>query len=261
MTAATRDVSGEAGVPRLALWLFDCDRHAEQLIRLEQIHRVLPECERARVARFPDEVLRQRWICARVALRRVLGTSAGSIFETRAFDVTAQGRPFLAAPAPQFSISHAGAYALVAVSDDAAIGADIEQIAPRKISPQRRRRLEAFAGHLCAEPLPDDEDARFIQAWCRIEAAAKAEGCGVGRLLTRAGLMGASGKSAGPEQTGLAANVPATCMCAEDLRVRDLAPGFAAAIAGPQPAMASWQSSGALRVLDGSSLLAPACSG
>lgn len=257
MTAATQYASGDAGLPRLALWLFDCDRHAEQLMRLEHVQSVLPECERRRVARFPNELQRQRWVCARVALRRVLGISAGSIFETRPFDVTAQGRPFLAAPAPQFSISHAGAYALVAVSDDAAIGADIEQIALRKISPQRRLRLEAFAGRLCAEPLPDDEAARFIQAWCRIEAAAKADGCGVGRLLTRAGLMGSGGKSAGPDETCIVANGPATCMCAEDLLVGDLAPGFAAAIAGPQTAMVTWQSSGALRVLDGSSLLVP----
>ncbi len=251
------------GAPRdtlpagVVLWLFDCDRYAEQLLRLEQSDTVLPPSEREHAARLSDDLMRRRWICARVALRRALGAWAGIAFEKRAFEITSQGRPFLAAPAPQFSLSHAGPYALAAISGSAAIGADIEPLAPRKISRERRQRLEAFAERLCASPLPDASEARFIQAWCRIEAVAKAEGCGVGRLLTRAGLMGSGGEPAGEARAERGMNSVAgstTVLRAADLVVGDLAPGFAAAIAGSTPQIVA-ASCDVLRPADGGAVL------
>ena len=255
MTAGTTDAPGDTSRPRVKLWLFNCDRHADQLLHLDQSAAVLTASERERAARLTDDLTRQRWTCARVALRRALGAWTSVPFERRAFEITAHGRPYLAAPAPQFSLSHAGAYALVAISDSGAIGADIEFIAPRKILAERRQRLEAFAGQLCASPLPDESDARFIQAWCRIEAVAKAEGCGVGRLLTRAGVMGPKGTTADVAATaGIASGASAPGLCAADLDVGDLAPGFAAAIAGPAPQMAApWPA--ALWADDGAALL------
>lgn len=257
MTAAAPELPGTNASPRLCLLLFDCDRYADRLLHLDQSDGVLTSCERARAARLSDGLAYRRWVCARIALRRALGTWTGVTFETRAFEVTAHGRPYLAAPAPNFSLSHTGPFALIAMCGVAAIGADIEQIAPRKISAERRQRLEAFAGQLCSSPLPDASDARFVQAWCRIEAVAKAEGCGVGRLLTRAGLMGPAGKAAAADaQSGVAGGAAATLLRALDLNLGGLAHGFAAAIAGPAQTLAAWQGAGVLRVFDGGPMLA-----
>jgi 4'-phosphopantetheinyl transferase len=255
VTAAGPAAPGQSSRLRLRLWLFDCDKHGARLLELDESVHVLTAAERGRASRLTDPLVRRRWMCARIALRRALGARTSAAFELRDFDVTAHGRPYLSAMGPNFSISHAGPYVLTAVCDGA-IGADIEQIASRKISPQRRQRLEAFAEQL-GGPLDADGDAemRFIQAWCRIEASAKAEGCGVGRLLTRAGLMGPAAHerpaaaAAGSES---AIKPAAALMRAADLDVVNLAPGFAAAVAGPPETVAGW---GHLSVEDGGALL------
>jgi 4'-phosphopantetheinyl transferase len=56
-----------------------------------------------------------------------------------------------------------------------------------------RARIERAARELAPRALlPLDPDRRLLQAWVRIEAAAKAEGTGVGPLLTRLGVGGTS---------------------------------------------------------------------
>jgi hypothetical protein len=246
------------------LWLFDCDELAGHLLRLDDDGTALSPNERTRAARIGDEQQRLRWVCARIALRRSLGVWSGVPLERRDFDVTAQGRPHLPSPAPSFSLSHTGRYVLIAVCGSAHIGADIEQIAPRKIAPERRARLTGFALRLADGAALDawgDEHGRFIQAWCRIEASAKAEGCGVGRLLTRAGLMGpSSGRPHSSAHTKSAAHAngpsepPAQpAMRAIDLDISRLAPGHAAALAARPDAVAAWGD--ALAVEDGAALL------
>ena len=259
MTAASNG-SRIAATPRahFSLWLWDCDAHAARLLQLDQSADVLTHDERARAARLSDDLARQRWVCARIALRRALGAWTGTHIERRAFETTAAGRPYLPTPAPHFSLSHAGPFALAALCEAAGIGADIEQIAARKIATARRTRLEAFAQQL-GGALPGEADARFIQAWCRIEAVAKAEGCGVGRLLTRAGLMGPGSGSAGEGRAkGGSAGItvaeePDSFMRAMDLDVSRLAPGFAAAVAAPATVIGGVGSS--LLIADGAALL------
>lgn len=227
MTASRQHAAGSRA--QLSLWLFDCDAHADQLLQLDASAKVLTAAEHARALRLHDDIARRRWLCARIALRRALGFHIGAAFERGVFEITPQGRPYLAHPAPHFSLSHAGPHALIAVHAGAAVGCDLEHIARRKIAPERQQRLEAFAQSICGHALPTLADVRFIQAWCRIEAAAKAEGCGVGRLLTREGLMG----PAKPGHEPQSAPQPLTDVRAADLDVAHLAPGFAAAIAGP----------------------------
>jgi hypothetical protein len=56
----------------------------------------------------------------------------------------------------------------------------------------RRRAILAAAAGLAGAAVGDGaSDAAFLSAWCRLEAVAKATGCGIGRLLTDLGLRGA----------------------------------------------------------------------
>ena len=60
-----------------------------------------------------------------------------------------------------------------------------------RVAPERRGRIEAAGAALNPQvPLPDAGEARFLQAWVRLELFAKADGGGIGRLLTRLGIIG-----------------------------------------------------------------------
>ena len=71
------------------------------------------------------------------------------------------------------------------------IGIDIEALRPLRVSTERRRRIEIAAARLAPDaPLPGDETLRFLQAWVRLEASAKATGAGIGQTLTNARVIG-----------------------------------------------------------------------
>lgn len=189
----------------LELYLIDCQAQCDFL-----------EGEEARVVRLSeDERQRARqieasrghndarlWRAAHIGLRIVLERFCGPVVRGVAFATTASGRPYLEGDGNvqfsraqfslvQFSLAHAGTIALIGVAADQAIGVDIEVSRDLNVSGARRQRIEAVAGSLSpSQSLPGDCDARFLQAWVRLEALAKATGLGIGRLLTAAGVVG-----------------------------------------------------------------------
>lgn len=175
---------------------------AKALPALDAAERALPRLSHDQVMRFEnmrttrgdDEAA--LWRAAHIALRIVLERHAGARMAGQAFAIEAGGRPRLVAigrggAAPHFSLSHAGGYALIAVSDAGPIGVDLEVTRKVTVTPERRQRIETAAALLAsAQPFPADDDARFLQAWVRLEAVAKASGLGIGRILTEAGVVG-----------------------------------------------------------------------
>ncbi len=146
---------------------------------------------------------------------------------------TAQGKPHLEGAPVVFSLSHAPGLALIGVGSGGIIGVDVERARPVRVRDPRRGHIEAAASVLNEEQaLLGDEDARFLQAWVRLEAFAKAQGCGVGRLLTRFGIMGGGGAERVDirQRVGSArAEMPGVAVC--DLRLGE---GLFAALAlGP----------------------------
>lgn len=250
-----------------AVWLFDLDRLAGQLADAERSRPRLSADEQARAAAMTDTVRRVRWRAARTSLRLALEAFCGQSFALRGFEIAEGGKPYLPAPAPAFSLSHADRYALIAIAraERGPLGVDLEAIAPRKISQDRRTQMEAFAVALAGAPLPGDGDAasahhrrRFIQAWCRIEAYAKADGRGVGRVLSAAGIMGRGSFALRAAAGATSDEAPRTTIQDRhvvDLQLDGLAPDFAAALALPARPLAS----DAIRVRDGASLLQGGC--
>jgi 4'-phosphopantetheinyl transferase len=82
-------------------------------------------------------------------------------------------------------LAHTHGVALIAVCREGAIGVDIEYERPVAMAPDRRAAIEAAAQALSRQALPDGpaENARFLQAWTRIEALGKYSGEGVGAVL------------------------------------------------------------------------------
>jgi 4'-phosphopantetheinyl transferase len=167
------------------------------------------------------------WRAAHIALRIAIERHAGAGARGVAYNIEPGGRPRLPvsdnlATSPHFNLAHAGAYALIAVSHAGPVGVDLETTREITMKPDRRKRIETAAEQLApGHPLPLEPDARFLQAWVRLEAAAKASGQGIGQILTDAGVVG--GKPA-PDRNRLISVFPV-----RDLGIKS---GVFAAVAG-----------------------------
>ena len=175
----------------LELWGVDTRASGPALRALEQSVPLLSDWERCRAATFADAAQAQEWLAAHIALRvvleRVLGHAARGVTFVRA----AQGKPRLEGAPIAFSLSHVPGLALIALARDGIVGVDVEWTRAVRVREPRRTRIEeAGAAINPSDPLPAGGDARFLQAWVRLEAVAKAEGCGIGRLLKRLGISG-----------------------------------------------------------------------
>lgn len=166
---------------------------------------------------------------AHLALRLVLARHVGAAKALEPFSRTPLGKPGLSASAAGFSLSHSGERALIAFSPSGEIGCDIEAPRmPRLPDAKRAMILDAAVDIAAGQPLPTmPPEQRFLQAWVRLEAHAKATGEGMGRLLTRYGIFGTD-----EDRTRLSQAQQAQTHGA-GFRVRDLAldRGYAAAIA------------------------------
>ncbi len=172
------------------------------LAALDDAERSTPRLSGDQVARFTDLISRgnteaHAWRAAHIALRIVLERTAGTAVRGVCYTFEPGGRPRLPASGalphpPHFSLSHTGGLALIAVAAHEPVGIDLECPRTVRIAPERRQRIEDAARLLVpAVPLPAEADDRFLQAWVRLEAAAKATGEGIGRVLTKAGAVGA----------------------------------------------------------------------
>jgi 4'-phosphopantetheinyl transferase len=197
------------------VWYVDLAAAAAALHALEAELPRLSEDEHARARRLTQPDTAAAWLAAHVALRLVLERCCGRDVRRLAFAVREGGKPVLSPGAgPAFSLSHTAGHALIAIAASEPLGVDIET--PRKVAMEASRRasIEAAGAVLSRQPLPEDADARFLQAWVRIEALAKSEGVGLSRVLSRAGAFGRGrGRGVAPDLLG------------DDTTVADLALG------------------------------------
>lgn len=130
---------------------------------------ILSPDEAARAARFHFEADCVSWSRARSALRAVLAGYAKRAPEDLAFDIGEHGKPALRGYADlQFNLSHAGDWALIAVSHVIPVGVDIERIRPKV-------DIAALLRRLGETDLPEGLPALY-QAWTTREARSKAAG-------------------------------------------------------------------------------------
>jgi 4'-phosphopantetheinyl transferase len=192
----------------------------------------LSQWDRATAAAMADQSAAGQWLAAHIALRLIIERHLGARWRAIPLQRSPNTRPHLGDAAVAFSLSHIAGMALIALTPNGDIGFDLERVRPVRVRPPRRDAIEAAGAALSAgSPLPETPDARFLQAWVRLEAFAKGEGCGIGRLLTRFGVVG--GREIAPAELAekvAQARAAAMASAVSDL---DLGAGLFAAVALP----------------------------
>jgi 4'-phosphopantetheinyl transferase len=149
----------------------------------------LSHAERERANRFNAALGRQRYVAARMALRRILGDLLGHDATTLEFGATPSGRPFLAAPSNtsvDFNISHTGPDAVIAIAVGRRVGVDIERIRPLADAEALVERFFSVEERQQYRAIPVEDRLRaFFVTWARKEAFVKATGRGIADSLHR----------------------------------------------------------------------------
>jgi 4'-phosphopantetheinyl transferase len=180
---------------------------------------VLNEAEIARARRYLRPVDATRFAAVRAALRRVLAAEADEDAASLIIETDANGRPALALNnAPDFNVSHSGAFGAIALSGKRAVGIDIEEaratldwrgLTSVVFADADTRAIEALHEHA--------QRNAFFDCWTAKEAVLKAHGTGMGAgairmdafsVLPRDGAQYALSKEAGAYEVA-ALNSPA----------------------------------------------------
>ena len=187
--------SQQASANPMELWLVDLEAAAPALEALERDVPRLSADDRDRAGRLSDARERRHRLAAYMALRVVLERLGGAECVASGSSAPPGGKPACARRARPSACRIPAGLALIGV----------RQIA----SHRRRSRGDPHSRHVAAPPGGDpgrrggacgrpagdaDSDAAVLQAWCRLEACAKARGQGVARLLGELGLREARGR-------------------------------------------------------------------
>jgi 4'-phosphopantetheinyl transferase len=188
------------------LWLVDLASSAPALEALERRTPRLAADDRARARRLVDPAARRHRQAAYIALRILLERAAGPRVRGARFQRSPGGKPRLAIGNATFSLSHAGGLALIGIARGRPIGVDLERARAVRMASRRREEILAVGSGLADEPAGEAAStAAVLQAWCRIEAFAKAQGRGLDAVLRDLGLRKRSGRELAPASIAAAA--------------------------------------------------------
>lgn len=156
-------------------WVGD---HAHEVDDFSRLFLSDDECKR--LDSYRSRAAAERYVVTRSLVRIVLGGHIGE--EPRKIRVsrTDLGKPM--SERVHFNVSHSGDLVLLAVSDDRAVGVDVERRRPvqrvkalidRWLTDDERRDLERLRGNAI------DESDAFLRVWSLKEARLKALGVGI----------------------------------------------------------------------------------
>lgn len=187
----SNDVSAERPELEVQVWRLKLDgATCVTLGEIEDKTSRLSLDETARADAIQAVDVATRWRAAHIALRLVLERTLGPTIRSVPLIISPRGKPTLDGHQLAFSLSHAANEVLIATSEFGAVGVDLEASRTVRMSDDRRQAIEHGAASLSGQPLPAEPMARFLQAWVRLEALAKAEGSGLAAILSQAGAYG-----------------------------------------------------------------------
>ena len=148
---------------------------------------MLVDEERERTARYGCHATRDRFIIGRGLLRTILADYLSQKPDKIEFAVNQSGKPILRdSSAVHFNVSHSSDLIIIAVTNIAEVGVDVEKIRPfsnemgladRYFSPRECETLRRLG--------PEERTTAFFHAWTRKEACLKAMGVGLSYGLDR----------------------------------------------------------------------------
>ena len=150
----------------------------------------LSSAEREQASRFRFARDSARFVRTRALLRQLLAGHLRCAATDVALETGTHGRPVLVSGAggttPQFSVSHAGDWAVIGIARGRRIGVDLEMVRaiPEFPSVAKSNFTEREARVLAAAA-PDERLALFYTIWTRKEACLKAIGLGIPGGLDR----------------------------------------------------------------------------
>ncbi len=182
-----------SAIPRLGrqdvhVWFCDLLRYADDRAALAGL---LSSDEQTRAARFAFDRDRQRFTLSHGLLRIILAWHMGTEAPHLQFARGAHGKPtvscaFAASQEIQFSLSHSGDYAVVAVATGRAVGVDLELRRPSVETLKLAQRFFAAGESQVMEKVQGEAQQRlFYQYWTAKEAYLKGRGVGLSLGLDR----------------------------------------------------------------------------
>lgn len=161
------------------VWTIALDR-----LPAERLELILSAEEVEQASRHRFDVDRSRRVCARGALRLLLGHYLNKHPATIRLGVTRHGKPVLVWPEQplEFNLAHGAGWALAAFAYSTPLGVDLERIDPRSVDEPLLEAVltERERAGLDSGP-KSDRARRFFELWTMKEAWAKADGSGLSR--------------------------------------------------------------------------------
>lgn len=168
------------------VWTINLDVPGSQL---DDATRTLAPDELERAASYRNDTARRRYILSHAALRQILATHLKQPAPGITLHTGSSGKPSLAAPNSsrlQFNLTHSGTLALVAVSQNAQVGIDVETLRPMRDAVAIAKRFFSPREAAALEQLEASaQSAAFLSLWTRKEALVKATGQGIADALAR----------------------------------------------------------------------------
>ena len=159
---------------------------------LEEMVGALPDDEQARARRYLRREDRERFVVARMLIRRLCG--AYFRLEPRAVPLrrSSLGKPYVVQEGRtgqhglEFNVSHSGDCVILVWTEGGPVGVDVEAVEQLCRGSFTEIARSAFSSDECAalgSVKLEDSATTFYRIWVRKEAILKAEGCGIGGAL------------------------------------------------------------------------------
>ncbi|WP_189639580.1 4'-phosphopantetheinyl transferase family protein [Paramylibacter ulvae] len=160
--------------------VFDLDAYKSDAAIYDGAFAMLDKTETARANRFHFDRHRDRFVIGRAILRQHIGAITGDAPQSVVFDYGENDKPALRGGGVEFNLSHSKHAAVLAISETAPIGVDVELL-DRRVKPAELAR-NVFTQSECDVLDQLDESAQrqcFFDFWTAKEAAMKLTGQGM----------------------------------------------------------------------------------
>lgn len=177
ISSADTDLRRPLAASQMRLCLANLDDYTLESVDLG----CLQDSERQRATTITHSVQRNRYLFSRCLLRQQLAALMGVEAKSLQFEILPHGKPVLrGSESPSFNLAHTGAFWLLGMAMDHAVGVDLERI--RSLIDLQRLAKRVFSEEEQAElaEIKDgfEQQAAFFRGWTRKEAVLKALGTG-----------------------------------------------------------------------------------